>query len=105
MFLVCGMLALPSTRCNPAAADMVGRQTVICTEKLLKRKKRDLGKLGVAIRDHLDFGAFTAHGLPPLPHHKDAAGRRRTVGSKQKETNGEQAEEHRTGNKQKQKNQ
>ena len=56
-------------------------------------KKTDLGKLGVAIGDHLDFGAFTAHGLTPLPHHKDAAGRRRLVGSKQKEKNNEQQAE------------
>lgn len=48
-------------------------------KQLMQKKDSDLGKLGVAVRDHLDFGAITAHGLAPLPHHKDAAGRRRRL--------------------------
>ena len=49
------------------------------------KKKRDLGKLSVAIGDHLDLGAFTAHGLAPLPHHKDAAGRKKDCGQRAEE--------------------
>ncbi len=41
----------------------------------------DLGDLSVAVRDHFDVGSITAHGLAPLPHHKDAAPHRITSAS------------------------
>lgn len=48
-------------------------------KQMMQKKDSHLGKLGVAVGDHLDFAAITAHGLAPLPHHEDAAGTKRRL--------------------------